>query len=607
MNRLLQTLVALIVLFGVVLLAVPYLLSSTSVKTSIEAQLSRLTGSRVTLNGESTISLNPYLGVSYQNVSLKKDADTAPFLIVEDMKAHINLLSALTGNIKLSRLQLIRPKLSLIIDVNGVKNWSVFYGQSRNPVVDSRHEAEGPVELGIIQLQDGIVTFEDRRTLTQQDVTAINGSVTWPIPDVASTANLKGIWNGEAVSVLGEVQNALKVLNGGESDFTLSISSTPVTLSYNGSIDAGENRMVQGDMNLSSPSPQRLLEWTGINLRAFALLGALELSSRLVADTHQIKFDALSLSINESTAQGRMQLLFKENNNNALNGTLAFQSIKLPTSHDIITSFFPPENDKTMLFNGLDMDLRLSAVSAEGGGLKLENIAATALVRDGLANIDIGQSTAFGGTMTGTFNVGGHEKIELSTDITLTNIDLGELTSLYGPGLVTLGGKGNARFKLKSIAPDKDNLLRYLNGDGRITGENGEIQGVNLQTVLDAEESPQNTNSSAVFSGTTDFDVIKLEFFIANGLAFLRNSELVNPDYSVKLGGRSDLAGRTLALRGKLLKQVEPQNEGDAKQTLTLPFFVGGTSTEPLYIGLPSKLTIHPASSDKPPADQPAN
>jgi len=140
MNRLLQTLVALIVLFGVVLLAVPYLLSSTSVKTSIEAQLSRLTGSRVTLNGESTISLNPYLGVSYQNVSLKKDADTAPFLIVEDMKAHINLLSALTGNIKLSRLQLIRPKLSLIIDVNGVKNWSVFYGQSRNPVVDSRHE-----------------------------------------------------------------------------------------------------------------------------------------------------------------------------------------------------------------------------------------------------------------------------------------------------------------------------------------------------------------------------------------------------------------------------------------------------------------------------------
>lgn len=606
MNRLLQALVALVMLFGVVLLAVPYLLSSTTVKTNIEAQFSRLTGSRVTLNGESTISLNPYLGVSYQNVSLRKDDQNNPFLIVETMKARINLLSALTGNIKLSRLQLIRPKLDLTIDAHGATNWSVFYGSSGDNVLDDRNGTHDPVELGLIQIQDGIVTYEDHRSSSKQEFTAINGSVTWPTPDTPSNADLKGIWNGEAINVLSEVQNPFLLLTGGASEFSVSISSAPVELSYSGKIDTGEKHTTQGDLIFSSPSPQRLVEWTGANLRAFSLLGPMELTSRLVADSNQIKFDALSLSINGSKAQGRVQLLSKKNEARALNGTLAFQSIKLPSPDEIITSFFPHNDGNVALFDGLNMDLRLSAVSAEGDGLKLENIAATALVRDGLANIDIGQATVFGGELMGTFSVGGEENIELGANVTLTNINLSELTTLYGPGLMTLGGKGNARFKLKSVAPRKDEVMRHLNGDGFITGENGEITGLNLQTVLDAGETPQNINTSAVFSGSTDFEKIKLEFFIANGLAFLRNSELANSEYSVILGGRSDLAGRTLALRGKLIKQGEVQNEGKTIQTLTLPFFVGGTTTEPLYIGLPSKLTSNPIP-EKSGTDQPSN
>ena len=59
----------------IAIFAIPNLLSTTYVKQRIADQLSQLTGRQVSLEGSSSISLRPYLGVSYDNVVISDEAD----------------------------------------------------------------------------------------------------------------------------------------------------------------------------------------------------------------------------------------------------------------------------------------------------------------------------------------------------------------------------------------------------------------------------------------------------------------------------------------------------------------------------------------------------
>ncbi|MEL6948183.1 MAG: AsmA family protein, partial [Pseudomonadota bacterium] len=113
MKRLGIGLTGLACLMVVVVVAAPLVMSSETVKARIEAQLSDVTGRRVRLAGDSSVSINPYLGVTYFDVTIGQaqgqagaQGEAAPLVTIEEMRAQLGFLALLRGEITLSRLTL---------------------------------------------------------------------------------------------------------------------------------------------------------------------------------------------------------------------------------------------------------------------------------------------------------------------------------------------------------------------------------------------------------------------------------------------------------------------------------------------------------------------
>jgi len=99
-----------------------------------------------------------------------------------------------------------------------------------------------------------------------------------------------------------------------------------------------------------------------------------------------------------------------------------------------------------------------------------------------------------------------------------------------------------------------------------------------------------------LLEGSTAYEELNIGFFIANGIAFFRGSEMQNDGIIVTLGGRTDLAQRSLALRGRISTKT---SEGEADQNNSLPFFVGGTTISPLFVPLPGTANPTPSQINK--------
>ena len=141
----------------VAIFAIPNLLSTTFVKQRVADQLSQLTGRQVALEGDSSISLRPYLGVSYDNVTISDaaDAEGKPLIAIDELKAKLGLFAALFGDAELTELEFIRPHFHLRIDQNGHRNWLPEHGQMGAHIADP--ELGDRLRLGRLRIEDGIL------------------------------------------------------------------------------------------------------------------------------------------------------------------------------------------------------------------------------------------------------------------------------------------------------------------------------------------------------------------------------------------------------------------------------------------------------------------
>ena len=122
------------------ILCLPLFLSSDLVRGRILNHLTSLTGSTVSFRGTPTVSFRPFLGIEISDLIVKdphSDEPKANLLQVESIKAKLDFLPALIGNIEISKYQLIRPKLNLTRRANGKSSWN-FKSGTLKTALDAR-------------------------------------------------------------------------------------------------------------------------------------------------------------------------------------------------------------------------------------------------------------------------------------------------------------------------------------------------------------------------------------------------------------------------------------------------------------------------------------
>ena len=589
-------------LLAVGVLCLPLFLSSDLVRGRILDHLTSLTGASVSFRGTPSVSFSPFLGIEIADLTVidpHSDDPATPLLRVESIKAKLDLLPAIIGNIEISKYQLIRPELKLIQRTDGKSSWNFTSGTLKAALDASREDSESnsstrsaTPKLGEFDIIGGTIRFTSEGAESGHEIASINGQLNWSDTDDQMVIFADAIWRNEMVKVQTFIEEPIKIFAGGESEITSNLISDPLSFDFTGKANMFSNLFVEGDIDAQTPSINRLAEFLRIDLGTLRTLGAWSANGRLNATLETTLLSDATLTINNRTATGVVRIANRETGGQKLDGTLAFDEISLV---EYISQGEPGTATITEATPGdLDIDLRISANEIDAGRFTLGNVAAAITSNEKGWQFDIGNSEAFGGTLVAQI---GTENLETGTQLSLKfntkNSDASELESIIGTQEWTIDGtvdlKGDLRTQLSSETLSN---LRF-SGELEAGSKEGTINGIDL---IKAFKSIQDGRSGVIrgdaLSGDTEYETLELKVFLGNNIASISKASILSEKTQIQLLGDADLSKGTLAIRAQRLSEGSP---------IPGRLMIGGTLNDPLVtIGsTPEPKDVHPEPTNE--------
>ena len=105
-------------------LIAPYFIDWGSYNKDFERQTSRIIGQDVKVTGETHVRLLPIPSVTFDGLSVGRNADETPMMTVDQFAMDIELMPMLKGVVKIVKLNLVRPKVNLHVDEAGAIAWT---------------------------------------------------------------------------------------------------------------------------------------------------------------------------------------------------------------------------------------------------------------------------------------------------------------------------------------------------------------------------------------------------------------------------------------------------------------------------------------------------
>jgi AsmA protein len=373
-------------------------------------------------------------------------------------------------------------------------------------------------------------------------------------------------------------EKPLSLLAGGAAPLALNVTAPPATASFRGSAKLGPNGYLDGEAKLSTPSVRRLSEWSGARLPPVSPRGAIVFTSRIVGDAARVKFENVSLSLDENRGTGAFNVEF-EPGRPQLSGSLAFDGIDLGSLLSAFTPLTLVADDgaeRADLSGALDVDLRLSAETAVAGAIKLANVAATVQVRDGLTVFDVSDATAFGGIVQAGVRFDrkpGADQAEMR--LLASNVDGGALAGAAGMTRLVPIGQGTISVILKGRGASWESILEDADGSISATFGQGALAGLDLTGLLARVKQGGFFAFAEVSKGNLPVSGVELKATVADGVARIEKAEARATGHTLWLKGIVPYLGRGLALSGGVTPTVKGAEGGSAS------FFVGGSWSAP--------------------------
>jgi len=581
--------VAIVALLVILIVAVLPLVASTRiVRNSIAYQMRAWSGYHVRLDDTPEIQVWPLQAVLH-DVTLLDSADENAQTVLEAERIDIDLsaLAALRGDVVFTRMRLIRPVLRVRQEGDELQPISP---QGWGKVPQSVEAAKQAVSaaprepdtaflpndsFGKIEFVEGRVIAEDGE-LQSDILTSFSGTLDWPALNRQASLSANGIWHGESVLVTASIAEPLLLFGGGNAAVSLSLKAAPATFSFEGIANGSGNGFLDGDFELSAPSLSRLIEWTHSRSPVAGKIGPFSISARMVGDMKRLKFEGASLNFDKSAGEGLLDVSF-ESSRPMIAGTLAFNTLDLRAFFNGFNplSFDAAGQNTSGAQTQFDFDLRFSAASAKYDNVMLTDVAAAAMLRQGLAAFDVSDATAFGGTLQFGVRRNNNDAVEISGSG--EEIAVGELAAAFGYAKPMPQASGNFSVMLKGTGKDLDTVLQSAEGSVSASLGKGSVTGLSVDAFLEHSAAGDFFPMAALEEGSLAIDGIQLKATVKKGVLQIDGAEVKSGPYMIGMDGFIPLAGRGLALYGTL---SAPEG-ADSRLKSPLPFFVGGSWNAP--------------------------
>lgn len=570
MKRLVTGTLVVLLLIATCLTAIPFLVSSQTVRNGITAKIEEITGRKVTFQGNPTLSFTPFLGFEISDLELASSLsndDTQPLLKVEKVKAQISLLPALSGNVEITEYQFLRPSFFLKTDENGKSNWKFSNGKFRNAIESALENRTNQttdnlpeIAVGNLLITDGILVYQDALSKTEETITGMNGMLSWPQADNALDISGNGIWRGEGITTNLNIENPIEIFSGGESNVTVEVNSQPVSLSFEGVVNMFANLFVKGDIEASSPSINRLAEVLKVDLGDFKSSDPWSAQGILEATANNTNLSEASFSIGEDTATGVIRISSNEAGNSKLDGTLAFEQIDLVNYFNSL-SFNPDKKINPAIVKDLNIDLRISSKYINIGTITLDKVAAAIIMDEQGWTFDIGDAYAFDGKLIAKLGERINEdKRQAFLELSATDMDAQSISNLFASKEFDISGRTSFAANVRTNKLSEGLLNSGINGTLSGQFKEGQIKGIDFtdlltKTAKDLASEPFTFSDSA----STSYQQMNMKLFLNNGIATLTQTNAEIQNAKIQAIGDINLYQQTLDIQLQAVDEDKPK------------------------------------------------
>ncbi|MCT8998770.1 AsmA family protein [Chelativorans intermedius] len=575
-------------------IGLPFVAYTQIVRDGIAYQLGAWSGYRVQLNDTPDIRVWPFRAILH-DVTFSDWGETNPDPVIEADRIEIDLsaLAALRGEVVFTKMRLIRPVLRLHgtegeLSLTPPQSWGRL---SRSVAAARELVAATPAQPDIGALPSdafGEVEFVNARIATRAGersvdiVTSLNGRLNWPALNRQASISARGIWHGENVALEASSTQPLILLGGGVAPVRVSLQSEPASVAFTGTADFSGRNFVDGQLDFSAPSLNRLVEWTHAVRMPGTRVGPVTVTARVTGDMSRLTFENTTLAVDGSTGKGLLNMNL-EPDRPSIAGTLAFDTLNLRALLDTFSPFSPSiepgrATPPSMNPRGYDFDLRFSATKASFDSAQLSRVAAAVKVKDGLSTFDISDAAAFGGAIqlgVRTDRTGANEIVEIR--MLCKEIDIAQLARTFGVERLVPQARGSLSVMVKGSGDNLDAVLETADGSISAAFGAGSVPGLSLEAFLQRSAEGDFFPLSALSEGALPIEGAQIEAKLSKGVAAIDKAELRSGQHLIALDGLVPFAGRGLALYGT----VTAPEGADARLKSPLRFFVGGSWSAP--------------------------
>lgn len=596
--------VGVIVILAMLAVAGLLLIPDQRIAAYVGQKFQEATGRELKITGEIGPMVWPMLGVRLEGIEIANAgwAADAPMLKAEGLLVGVNPVALLSGEVKIRKIELLRPRIRLERAANGQGNWEFAApagaggangnGSAGNGSGGEAGSGVPPFSLERAIIREGALAWIDHRAGSRMDLAGMDATLR--IPDFTGPASIdmKALAEGQPLEAKLEIGRFDRFIEGGSVPLAADLSVAGNRLLFDG--EAGfapllAEGAVDGDLArlpalfaaLGMAAPD-IPEGLG---RKAALKGRVAYSGegggRVVLKGAEITLDQNKLSGDLELALGGKRP--------RLTGSLASPLLDLSAltgggeekagggaaepGDSTAQEPWPSDPIDVSPLSLLDADLSLDLGGLKLAGANIDRARLGFTLDRARAVLAFREVSAYGGSVAGQFVVNGRGGLSVGGDLAVADAALQPLLRDMAD-YERLIGTGDFSIKFLGVGNSMAAIMRSLKGEGALNLADGEILGLDLVGMLRHFDTSYRGEGKK-----TIYDAITASFVIRDGV--LQNDDLLfkAPLATAKGKGRVDIGAKTIDYR------VEPVALAKADGTggIAVPIIIKGPWADPSF------------------------
>ena len=539
MSRRVVFLIALLALAVFGAATAPWTLTGSGLSAAVADHMKSRYGLEFTSEGRSTFALLPVPRVKLERMTLRTP-DGALKADGGILRGELKLLPLLVGRIELAEVTLSETRIAASYQALQSLKWNDLVAGSLESTFARR----------LILVRSSVHLTDLKGAALEQ----VNLVATWTGGDAPLQVAGSVLWRDERVLVEQASVSPALLASDRPSPVSLVLSAPSGRVLLTGEAKLGDDPQLAGESTIEAKSVRDFTQWSGVKLPFGPLVAALSVTGDFSVNRRRLTWPSVAVTLGADKLDGTLAVRF-DGDRPLISGTLAADKLNLS---DLFEPFMQArtssgewnEDDIDLAHTtGSSLDLRLSAASARIGRLRLDDMAASVLVRPGRIEASIGRADFNKGTLKGRLSLAGFNgMLDFRSQGAFAGVDMATFLNAIGePRWIT--GQAQGQFQFEGSGQNVAGVIRDAQGRSSVTVKDGELIGISLDDALRRVEKRPLLASLNWKGGRTPFDQAQAQIVLKNGIGEVTESRLTAPALQTNLQGRISLVDRTLDLR----------------------------------------------------------